>query len=115
MVGVNSTIALKAVATDKVRAAIHDIRQLNGLDVPKEPLPGSTPDKPLHVSAVHGEIDWDNLPEDIAEEFLALNARIVALQSGSGGRGPTHHHNTKRWVTFRTSQCVAFGLTNTAV
>ncbi len=31
------------------------------------------------------QIDWDALPEDLAEEFLALNARIVALQPGSGG------------------------------
>jgi len=77
----------RAVATDKVRAAIHDIRQLYGLDLPapKEPPPGSTSDKPLHVTAVPGQIDWDAIPDDLAEELLALNAKLVALQPGSGG------------------------------
>ena len=75
-------VADRVVATDKVRAAIHDIRRQYGLDVPtpKEPPLGSTPDKPLHVTAVPGTIDWDAIPDDLAEEFLALNARIVALQ-----------------------------------
>ena len=75
------------LATDKVRAVIHDIRQLCGLDVPipKEPPLSSTPDKPLHVSAVPGRIDWDAIPEDLAEEFLAVNAKILALQPASDG------------------------------
>ena len=40
MVG-DRTIADRAVATDRIRGAIHDIRQLYGLDVPipKEPTP----------------------------------------------------------------------------
>ena len=33
---------------------------------------------------------------------------------GSPSGGPTHHHKIKRRVTFRASQWVAFGLTNTA-
>lgn len=37
------------------------------------------------VSAVPGEIDWDAIPLDLADRFLALNAEIVALQPGSGG------------------------------
>jgi hypothetical protein len=58
MVG-DRTIADRAVATDRIRGAIHDIRQLYGLDVPipKEPTPGSTRDNSLHVSAVPGQID----------------------------------------------------------
>ena len=51
----------------------------------KEAAPGSTPARPLHVSAVPGEIDWDAIPEDFAERFLALNAELVALQPASGG------------------------------
>ncbi len=43
------------------------------------------PDKPLHVSAVPEEIDWDNLPDDIIDEMLALMRRIMALQPSSGG------------------------------
>ena len=83
MVGEGS-VGDKAVATDKVLAATHDIRKLFGLDV-KEAAPGSTPARPLHVSAVPGEIDWDAIPEDLAERFLALNAELVALQPASGG------------------------------
>ena len=75
----------RAVATDKVRAAIHDILQLYGLDVPKEPLPGSMPDKPFHVSAVPGQINWDNMPWDLAERFLALNDELLALHQPAGG------------------------------
>ena len=52
---------------------------------PKEPPPGSTPDKPLYVSAVPGEINWDAIPDDIVEEIVALNAKILALQPASGG------------------------------
>ena len=37
------------------------------------------------VSTVAGEIDWDAIPLDLAERFLALNAEIVALQPSSGG------------------------------
>jgi len=83
----DTTVADRAVATDKVRGAIHDIRQLYGLDmpVPNEPPPGSTPDKPLHVTAVPGQIDWEAIPEDLAERFLALNAELKALQPASGG------------------------------
>ena len=80
-----STPTPRPLAT--TRAAIHDIRQLYGLDLPTpiEPPPGSTPDKPLHVSAVPGTIDWDAIPEDLADRFLAIHDEIVALQPGSGG------------------------------
>ena len=37
------------------------------------------------VSAVPGQIDWDAIPDDLAEELLALNGKIIALQPGSGG------------------------------
>lgn len=86
MVG-DRTIADRAVATDRIRGAIHDIRQLYGLDVPipKEPTPGSTRDNSLHVSAVPGQIDWDAIPDDLAEEFLAFNDKLLARQPGSGG------------------------------
>ena len=40
---------------------------------------------PLQVPATPGEIDWDAISEDLAEEFLALNARLVALQPSTGG------------------------------
>ena len=49
----------------------------------KEPLPGSSPATPLHVAP--GQIDWDTIPLDLAEEFLAVHAKIVALQPNSGG------------------------------
>ena len=32
-----------------------------------------------------GEIDWDAIPDDLADRFLALNAELVALQPASGG------------------------------
>ena len=86
MVG-DASIADRAVATDKIRGVIHDIRQLYRLDVPapKEPMPGSTPDNPLHVSASPGQIDWDAIPWELAERFLALNDELLALQPASGG------------------------------
>ena len=69
---------------DRVMKALERRAKMLGLDH-KEPPPGSTPDKPLHVSAAPGQIDWDNLPDDLAEEFLAVHAKIVALQPSSGG------------------------------
>lgn len=86
MVG-DASVADRAVATDKIRGVIHDIRQMYRLDVPapKDPTPGSTPDNPLHVSASPGQIDWDAIPWELAERFLALNDELVALQPGSGG------------------------------
>lgn len=86
MVG-DTGVADRAVATDKVRGAIHDIRRLYGLDLPppKEPLPGSTPDKPLHVSAVPGQIDWSAIPDDLSDRFIEIHEELVALQPNSGG------------------------------
>jgi hypothetical protein len=45
--------------------------------------PGSSRDKP--VSVAPGQIDWDNVPLDLAERFLALNDELVAVQPGCGG------------------------------
>ena len=99
MVG-DVSVADRAVATDKVRGVIHDICRLYRLDVPapKEPMPGSTPDNPLHVSASQGGIDWDAVPWELAERFLALNDELLALQLVSGGLllddGSTHVQTT---------------------
>ena len=49
----------------------------------RDPIPGSSPATPLYVAP--GQIDWDAIPEDLAERFLAINAEIVALQPSSGG------------------------------
>ena len=49
----------------------------------KEIVPGSSPKAPLYVAP--GHIDWDAIPEDLAERFLAVHAEIVALQPASGG------------------------------
>ena len=38
-----------------------------------------------HGSAAPGEIDWDAVPWDLAERFLAIHDELVALQPGSGG------------------------------
>ena len=38
-----------------------------------------------HVSEVPGEIDWEHIPEDMANELLDWNARLLALQLASGG------------------------------
>jgi len=48
-----------------------------------DPLPGSSPATPLYIAP--GQIDWDNLPDDLADELLAVHAKIVALQPASGG------------------------------
>ncbi|MDA1129631.1 MAG: hypothetical protein O2913_13195 [Chloroflexi bacterium] len=87
MLDEDASVADRSVATDKVRGAVHDIRQLYRLDVPapREPILGSTPDNPLHVSASQGEIDWDAVPWELADRFLAINDELVALQPGSGG------------------------------
>ena len=49
----------------------------------KEVIPGSSPKAPLYVAP--GHIDWDAIPEDLAERFLTVHAEIVALQPASGG------------------------------
>ena len=42
---------------------------------------------PVHVAAAvaPGTIDWDAIPDDLADRFLALHAELVALQPASGG------------------------------
>lgn len=50
----------------------------------EKPLPGSSPATPLHI-ALPGQIDWDAIPDDLADRFLALNAELLALQPASGG------------------------------
>ena len=50
----------------------------------EKPLPGSSPTTPLHI-ALPGQIDWDAVPDDLADRFLALNAELLALQPASGG------------------------------
>ncbi len=50
----------------------------------EKPLPGSSPQTPMHI-ALPGTIDWDAIPDDLADRFLALNAELVALQPASGG------------------------------
>ena len=54
-----------------------------GLDKPQDSLPGSSPETPLYLAP--GQIDWDALPENLAEEFLEWNAKVLALQPASGG------------------------------
>ena len=39
----------------------------------------------VKVAIQEGEIDWDAVPDDLADRFLALNAELVALQPASGG------------------------------
>ena len=51
--------------------------------IKKDPLPGSSPATPLYIAP--GQIDWDNLPEELADKLLAVHAEIVALQPASGG------------------------------
>ena len=43
-----------------------------------------TAQNPIHV-ALPGTIDWDAIPDDLADRFLALNAELLALQPASGG------------------------------
>lgn len=50
----------------------------------EKPLLGSSPAAPLHI-ALPGQIDWNAIPDDLADRFLALNAELVALQPASGG------------------------------
>lgn len=58
------------------------ISKMLGLDY-RELTPGSSPANPLYVAP--GQIDWENLPEDLAERMLELDAEIRALQPASGG------------------------------
>ena len=50
----------------------------------KEPLPGSSPATPLHVAP--GVIDWDRLPEELSEEFLAVHPPEAGSWSTRTGR-----------------------------
>ena len=68
---------------DRVMKALERRAKLLGLDKAPEGTPGSSPDNPLYV--VPGEIDWSAIPDELADELLALNAKILALQPGSGG------------------------------
>ena len=68
---------------DRVMRAMERRAKLLGLDVPPLGLPGSTPATPLYIAP--GQIDWDNLPEDLADKLLAVHAEIVALQPAPGG------------------------------
>ena len=68
---------------DRVMRAMERRAKLLGLDVPPLGLPGSAPATPLHIAP--GQIDWDAIPEELAEKFLAVHAEIVALQPASGG------------------------------
>lgn len=53
-------------------------------DKPKEwKPPGSSPDNPVYIAP--GQIDWDHVPIELAERFLALNAELKAAQPQSGG------------------------------
>jgi hypothetical protein len=49
----------------------------------EKPLPGSSPATPLYVAP--GHIDWDAIPDDLADEFLEVHRKILALQPQSGG------------------------------
>ena len=86
-------------ATDDVEEALH--RRAKSGNVPaakiwlegmrpeiwrlqEKPLLGSSPATPFHV-ALPGQIDWDAIPDDLADRFLALNAELLALQPASGG------------------------------
>ena len=45
--------------------------------------PTTTRDAPPQAS--QGEIDWENIPLDLADRFLELHEELVALQPGSRG------------------------------
>lgn len=49
----------------------------------KEVLPGSSPATPLYVAP--GQIDWDAIPDDLAQRYLDLHNEILVLQPASGG------------------------------
>ena len=69
---------------DRMMKALERRAKLLGLDKPQAGLPGSSPETPLYI-APQGEIDWDALPSDLADEMLDLHHRILALQPASGG------------------------------
>ena len=50
---------------------------------PKDPVTGNSPATPLYIAP--GSIDWDAIPEDLADRFIAIHDELVALQPGSGG------------------------------
>ncbi len=70
---------------DRRLAALERRAKMLGLDKRPEGLLGSTPENPVYVAPVPGTIDWDAIPDDLADRFLALNAELVALQPASGG------------------------------
>ncbi len=51
----------------------------------ERPQPGSSPATPLHIALPPGEIDWDIVPDDLADRFLALHEELLALQPASSG------------------------------
>ena len=67
---------------DRIMKSLERRAKLLGLDH-KDTMPGSSPATPLYDAP--GHIDWDNLPEDLAEEFISINERILAAQPESGG------------------------------
>ena len=75
----------QAAVSGNVVAAKHflEVKRPDVWAPKKEPVPGSSPQTPLYVAP--GNINWDAIPDDLADELLALNAKIVALQPASGG------------------------------
>ncbi len=83
---VESALHTAAVGGDAaaMKHWLHYKRPDDWADKPKgwEP-PGSSPENPVYIAP--GQIDWDNVPDHLAERFLALNAELKALQPASGG------------------------------